>query len=140
MAVKADAQIGSSLVSLYSVHFESAISEDPRQHQAQEIAEHGLRTDRLAIVGGDFNSGYLSLEIENGGQWDLTTEQFTDRGYVDAHDSLDLEERVTAPERGFILDLIMANQDIFTEAGVCQAAECTGLSDHQPVWAKIEIP
>ena len=140
VAVRADVLIGTKQLRLYSVHFESAISEDPRYLQAREIAEDGLTDSRTAIVGGDFNTGYLSLELENGGEWDLTAEQFLTRGYTDAHAALPLAERITAPTNGFILDLIMGSQDIFTEAGVCRSEACQGLSDHFPVWATVRLP
>ena len=140
VAVRADVKIGSHQLRLYSVHFESAISEDPRYKQAREIAEDGLTNPRPVIVGGDFNTGYLSLELENGGEWDLTAEQFLSRGYTDAHDGLSLAERITAPSIDFILDLIMGSEDLFIEAGVCNAEACQGLSDHYPVWATVRLP
>ncbi|MEC9465572.1 MAG: endonuclease/exonuclease/phosphatase family protein [Myxococcota bacterium] len=140
VAVRADVLIGSKQLRLYSVHFESAISEDPRYLQAREIAEDGLTNPRIAIVGGDFNTGYLSLELENGGDWDLTAEQFLTRGYTDAHASLSLAERITAPSNDFILDLLMASEDVFVDAGVCKNEACQGLSDHFPVWARVKLP
>ena len=140
VAVKADVLVGNKQIRLYSVHFESAISEDPRYHQAREIAEDGLTHPGVALAGGDFNSGYLSLELENGGEWDLTAEQFLTLDYVDAHANLPLAERITAPDNGFILDLIMASEDIFIDAGICNVEACVGLSDHYPVWAVIELP
>ena len=119
VAVRADVLIGSKQLRLYSVHFESAISEDPRYLQAREIAEDGLTNPRIAIVGG---------------------EQFLTRGYTDAHASLSLAERITAPSNDFILDLLMASEDVFVDAGVCKNEACQGLSDHFPVWARVKLP
>ncbi len=140
IAIAADIQIGEQYVRVYSVHFESNIPEEPRNAQAREIAEHGLRSPLLVVVGGDFNSGYLGLELQWGAEVDETARQFTTLGYHDAHADLSFESRITAPSSEFILDLLMSHPGKLSNPGVGSRELWDGLSDHRPVWATLTLP
>ena len=139
IAIAADIQVGTEYVRVYAVHFESNIPEEPRNAQALEIAEDGLNYPIPVVVGGDFNSGYLSLELELGGELDQTARQFTELGYYDAHQRLPLEERITAPTQEFILDLLMSHPQELANPGVGAGEIWDGLSDHRPVWGTLKL-
>ena len=135
VALSADVQIGDSVLHLYSVHFESSISENPRDTQARQIAEAGLKKPFPVIVGGDFNSGLLAIELKFGGEIDQTARQFTALDYVDAHHSLPPLDRITEPEHSFILDLLMSRPGSLHSPRVGAPEVWDGLSDHRPIWA-----
>ena len=139
VAVVADVRIGEEILRVYSVHFESAVDEWPRWEQAAETADDGLTASGLALVGGDMNCGYYGFDFDFGSDFDKTMKAFEERGWVDAHLSIDPADRVTSPEHSFILDIIVGTEDVFSAPGICPEAVCGGLSDHLPVWTTVKI-
>jgi endonuclease/exonuclease/phosphatase family metal-dependent hydrolase len=140
VALSADVQVGDTLVHLYSVHFESSLAEEPRSQQAHEIATHGLSRPYTVIVGGDFNSGYLSVGLTLGGELDQTLASFTAAGYHDAHSALSPAERVTAPENDFILDVLVSSPGRLINPVVGPSEHWDALSDHRPIQATLRLP
>ncbi len=140
IAIAADLRVGERLVRVYSVHFESAIEQTQRTAQAAEVASDGLTAAGPVIVGGDMNAGTYAIDLRLGSALDTTIPQFLERGYTDAHAGLSPAERVTAPERDFVLDYLFVRGADSREPGVCQTAACGALSDHYPVWATIVLP
>ncbi len=140
VAVVADALIGERIVHLVAVHFESDAGEQNRGPQAVETAENALENGALSIIGGDFNAGMVLLDYELGSNQDQTLKAFLDRGFFDAHAAISYEERATTSDDvALILDYIVASQDVVTEAGIGDKEEYGSLSDHLPVWARIDL-
>ena len=140
MAISADIKIGDTYITVYALHFESHPSEDYRSAQALEIAEDGLNREIPAIAGGDTNAAFYGLDLQLETTTDETIKQFIQRGWYDSHVSIDPELRATAPDSGFILDLILGTDDGFSAPGICPEATCGSLSDHLPVWATYRLP
>ena len=140
IAVAADIKIGDKYITVYTLHFESHPSEDYRSAQALEIAEDGLQRSIPAIAGGDTNAAFYGLDLQLDTTTDETIKEFTERGWVDAHASIDPELRATAPHSGFILDLILGTEDLFSAPAICPEDTCGDLSDHLPVWATVTLP
>ena len=138
VVVAADADVGGRIVHLYSVHFESSLGQEERTAQAAETADDGVAQPHLAIIGGDMNTGLFALDLTFGTETDTTYTEITSRGFFDAHRDLPRDDRITAPDHGFILDLLFASEDVFSEPGICSAA-CETLSDHYPVWATVDL-
>jgi len=139
IAVFADVKVGDRLVHVYSIHFESNIGQEYRSAQAAELAEDGLGLAGPVVIGGDANSGLYYVDLSAGTDSCETVRQFLDRGYADTHASLTLAERITAPDSGFILDLIFVRNATWRDPGVGAEETCGRLSDHLPVWATLEF-
>ncbi len=91
------------------------------------------------IIGGDTNAGFYILDLSAGSALDGITQAYFDAGYTDAHASSELDDRVTAPEVGLVLDLIFGSEGVqFTDPGIC--TDCGDFSDHYPVWATAYLP
>jgi len=141
IAVSADVQVGDQLIHFTSVHYASGLSDqDVRASQAAETVAHAAGLPHPVIAGGDMNAGTYVLDLHSGGDIDGVSQAFLQAGYDDAHASLPADERVTAPEYGFVLDLIFGDGVPFSAPGLCDSAPCDGLSDHFPVWTTAAIP
>ncbi len=140
IAVAADVQIGQRIVHVYSVHFESDAGEQHRGPQAVETAEDALTQGGLSLIGGDFNAGMVMLDQQLGVQQDQTLKAFLDRGFFDAHASIPYEDRTTTShDVSLILDYIVASRNVVVNAGIGDAQEYGSLSDHLPVWVRIDL-
>ena len=137
IALAADVLVGDKVVHVYAVHFESDLVETTRAAQATEIAEDGLELPYLVVVGGDMNSGMYYFDLIMNSSSDETIRPFFERGYWDAHGNVDPANRITYPDTGFILDVIMVDADAFVHPGMCPADVCGELSDHLPIWTTI---
>lgn len=138
IALSADVLVGDRVLHVYSVHFESQ-TEEARSAQAMETALDAETLSGPAVVGGDMNCGLVMLDLMNGTQFDETLVQFTSRGWFDAHEGLSIEERVTAPEHNFVLDILVGTRDQFKNPGVGSKSSFATLSDHLPVWASVVL-
>jgi len=139
VAVYADVKIGEKIVHLYSIHFESSVSEETRNAQSLELIEDGKSKPYTIILGGDFNAGFYTLDLEIGTNADQTITPFMENGYYDSHSSLEPGDRTTNTNSGFILDYILSNKDIFSSPVIGAEEEWAGLSDHLPVWVDADI-
>ena len=139
MAVLADLAVGEQIVHVQVLHFESDIGDGEfREPQAVELAELGNAQPHTAIIGGDTNAPFYMLDLANGTHNEGTTEAFFERGWTDAHAALPLAERPThAP--GAVIDILFTNTTA-TDPVVCPNTVCSGLSDHLPVWATVQLP
>lgn len=136
IAVSADIQVGDRYLHLTSVHLASGLADqDVRAAQAAETVARHAEATWPVIIGGDTNAGLYIVDLSSGSDTDSVTQAWLSAGYADAHDSIPPEERATAPEYGFVLDLIFGRGVDFSQPGICTGAPCEGLSDHSPVWA-----
>lgn len=142
-AVGADIHITDGFsVRVYSAHLESGTTlsnelkaENVRTQQAAELA-HRASQEAIAkpvIIGGDMNSPL--------GDWDPILGEFFAAGFVDAHESLPLSQRVTVPARddgrpSMTIDFLLSKPSCLIYPGVCNE-KCIGLSDHLPVFATL---
>ena len=141
IAVSADIQVGDRYLHLTSVHLSSGLADqDVRAAQAAETVVRFADATQPVIIGGDTNAGLYIADLSSGGDSDGVTQAWLSAGYIDAHDSLPVEERSTAPEYGFVLDLIFGQRLSFTDPWICTGDPCEGLSDHSPVWATAVLP
>ena len=138
VALAADVRVGHRVLRVVTVHFESK-TEDARSAQAKEIALAMETSPGLVVVGGDMNCGFLAVDLMNSTEFDSTLSQFTTRGWFDAHSNLSISERVTSPSHNFILDILVSNEDRFSNPGVGDKAIWEELSDHLPVWATVDL-
>jgi endonuclease/exonuclease/phosphatase family metal-dependent hydrolase len=134
VAVLADVDAGNGIVHLASLHLESAVGDAERTAQAAEIAAATARLPHPVLVGGDLNAGLYFLDVQQGGTVDPTVAALTTAGFVDAHQGLPYEARVTAPGYAFVLDLILGRGLGFRDPTVGSATPWDTLSDHRPVW------
>jgi len=139
VAIAADAKIGSRLVRLYGLHLESTLSVlEVRDAQAEEIAADAQDVTHPVIAGGDFNTFFYFSDLKHGTLNEPAVKSFVDRGFVDAHQGLALEDRYTSYDPiSMVIDLIMVRGLEVTDAGRCPPARCEGLSDHLPVFAEL---
>lgn len=139
IAVTADIQLGDRYLHLTSVHLASGIADqDVRTAQAEETVARNADAVWPVIIGGDTNAGLYSIDLASGAESDGVTQAWLTAGYTDAHASLAPDERATAPEYGFILDIIFGQGVSFSAPGIC--SDCGTLSDHYPVWASATLP
>lgn len=140
VAVVADVLIGDRILHLYALHLSSdVLGQHIREAQAQEIVADAADKPFAVIAGGDLNAGLYFVDLQTGQSKETTVKPFTDAGYADAHMSLPYEERKTL-DNGFVLDLILTRGAESHSPGLCNAAECEGLSDHYPIWTSIVLP
>lgn len=139
IAIAADAKIGSRLVRLYVLHLESTLSVlEVRDAQAEEIAVDAESVSHPVIAGGDFNTFFYFSDIKHGTLNEPAVKSFVDRGYVDAHQDLVLEDRYTSSDPiDMVIDLIMVRGLEVADAGRCPPERCASLSDHLPVFAEL---
>lgn len=139
IAVTADIQIGDRYLHLTSVHLASGIADQAvRAAQAEETVARSSDAVWPVIIGGDTNAGLYAIDLSSGQDNDGVTQAWLSAGYTDAHADLSPDERATAPEYGFILDLIFGQGVSFSAPALC--TDCGGLSDHYPVWATAALP
>lgn len=138
IAITADIVVGDTSVHVVSVHFESSISEDPREGQAAELAEYGKKVGGRVVVGGDMNSGFYGIDLQGDTTLDKTISTWLAEGYFDVHASLPFDARKTH-DPAMILDVIVTNGAFFSESAVAPEALWRGLSDHAPVWTTISL-
>ena len=140
VAVKADVLVGDRIVHVYSLHFESGDAEDMRTAQALELLDHADALPFEVVIGGDANTLAYVIDLTQGGPIDEpTVRAFLDRGYVDTHGELPVNERATVTMFGGVIDLIFTRGAIGSAPGLCSIPDCGALSDHVPVWATISI-
>lgn len=141
IAVAADMKVGDRLVRLYSLHLESTLSTlRVRDAQALEIAVDADAIRGPVIVGGDLNAFFAKLDFANGTRNDATTQVFLQRGFVDAHAPIPLEQRDTIFDPvPLVIDFVLVRDARVRSAGLCPSARCGGLSDHLPIWALVDI-
>jgi endonuclease/exonuclease/phosphatase family metal-dependent hydrolase len=139
IAVSADVQTAGGLVHLTSLHFASGVLDQAvRAAQAEETVAANADRDGPVLIGGDTNAGLYVLDLSNGSALDGVSQAFLQGGYSDAHAELPVEERATAPDFGFVLDLIFGNAELsFSDPDIC--TDCGDYSDHYPVWATTSI-
>ena len=139
MALLADIAVGDRIVHVQSLHFESGVNDGPiRAAQAAELAALGNAQPHPAIIGGDTNAGLYVLDLVNGTNNEATVDAFFDAGYIDTHASLAPQMRATHPP-GLILDIMFVKDRAVTDPAICPTAQCSGLSDHLPIWATIQL-
>lgn len=139
IAIVADAKIGTRLVRFNVVHLESTLTAlDIRDAQAEEIALDAHPIEHPVVTGGDFNTFFYFDDLDKGVVTEPAVRSFIDRGHVDAHQSLELEERYTSfdpfPQ---VIDLIFVRGARVIRAGRCPPERCGALSDHLPVFVEI---
>lgn len=134
VAVLADVDAGGWIAHLASLHLESAVGDAERTAQAAEIAEQTARLPHPVLAGGDLNAGLYFLDVQQGVTIDPTVAALTTAGFVDAHQGLPYEARVTSPDYAFVLDLILGRGLGFRDPAVGAATPWDALSDHRPVW------
>lgn len=139
MALRADLRVGDRLVHVAALHFESGVEDGlTRAVQAAELADLVAAEPNPGVVGGDTNAGLYAFDLALGTHNEGTTEAFFDRGFTDAHVSLNPTVRAT---KGLlVLDLILLHGPTAMEPVVCPADVCDPLSDHRAVWATISLP
>ncbi len=140
LAMVADVKVGESILGLAAIHFESNLDENVREAQALEMIEYTRSKAVPVVIGGDFNSGFYLLDLEFDTDSDKTIKPFNEAGFFDAHQSLPLDERTTKPDSGFLLDLLLSNEDLFSSPGIGSEDTFGPLSDHLPVWATVALP
>jgi endonuclease/exonuclease/phosphatase family metal-dependent hydrolase len=138
MALAADLRIGERYLHLYSLHLESRHEDEYRSVQSAEVAEDGLRQQFGVIAGGDLNCVRYIDDLRMGTSDDPVTQALIQRGYVDAHATLPVEDRVTT-RSGVAIDLIVGRGVTFLGAGIGSKDKWGELSDHLPVWAKLRL-
>ncbi|MFT5681305.1 MAG: endonuclease/exonuclease/phosphatase family metal-dependent hydrolase [Myxococcota bacterium] len=128
--------VGERYLHLTAVHLASGLADqDVRTAQAAETVAANAGATGPVIIGGDTNAGLYIADLSSGQDSDGVSQAWLSAGYDDAHASLPVEERATAPEYGFVLDLIFGHGVDFSAPGICSGGDCAGLSDHYPVWA-----
>ena len=139
IAIAADAKIGSKLVRLYVLHLESTLSvQEIRDAQAEEIAADSEGVTHPVIAGGDLNTFFYFGDLDGGPLTEPAVKSFVDRGYVDAHQDIPLDERYTTFDPlDMVLDIILPRGVEVTNAGRCPPERCGSLSDHLPVFAEV---
>ena len=139
IAVIADIDLGKGVLRVVAPHLESSIDEDPhRSAQARELVAEGLASPHPFVLGGDLNAGYFAIDAATGGDLDHTVHPLLSAGFVDAHASLPMEDRVTSLE-GLTLDFILGRGASFASPGIFRGA-LRGLSDHTAIFAEARLP
>jgi endonuclease/exonuclease/phosphatase family metal-dependent hydrolase len=139
VAVLADIAVGDRIVHVQSLHFESGVNDGPiRAAQAAELAALGLDQPHPVVIGGDTNAGGYVFDLANGTMNEVTVNAFFDAGYVDTHATLPADMRATH-DPGLILDIMFVRDQRVTEPAICPTAQCSALSDHLPIWARISL-
>ncbi len=138
ISVAADIRVHDELLHAISVHWASGGSDQiaaqqVRESHAAETVAHAQLRPHPAIVAGDTNAGFYMFDLSSGDTNDGVTQAFLTEGWTDAHHSLAPNDRVTSPP--LILDLLFGKADQWSEAAICAAETCDGLSDHRAVWA-----
>lgn len=144
IAVAADARVGDSLLRLYSVHFESgrrgrghSNRDQIRRSQALEVAADASGVPHPVLIGGDMNvAGYLGTL--SGVRSEPATSLLFEDGFVDAHMSLDPQQRISS-DSGIVIDLVVGRGVTFVDAGVGSASRWGDLSDHLPIWTRVAL-
>jgi endonuclease/exonuclease/phosphatase family metal-dependent hydrolase len=144
IAVAADVRVGDRLLRVYAVHFESGhLRYGPRRRNGYRVAQAGeLVADAAGlehgvVIGGDMNVvGFLD-SLRGSGVHEPTTAALAGAGFADAHAALAPDERITTDD-GLVIDLIVGRGVRFVEAGVGRRDVWGGLSDHLPVWTRLE--
>jgi endonuclease/exonuclease/phosphatase family metal-dependent hydrolase len=138
-ALAADVSIGEHMLRVYSVHFESGMGSDHfREAEVGELIDDAAKVPHGVIIGGDLNCGqYISVLKGERPDEPVTSALFTS-GYADAHASLPVETRITTDSH-VVIDLLFGRGVSFGEGAVGAREVWGGLSDHLPVWARIEL-
>lgn len=142
IAIAADARVGTRLVRLYVLHLESTVAAlDIRDAQAEEIATDAQTVAHPVIAGGDLNTFLYATNIENDfPEGSKAIQAFIDRGFSDAHASLELQDRYTNFDPfPMVIDLVLAREATVVAAGRCEPKICSALSDHLPVFATLRL-
>lgn len=139
IAIAADAKIGSRLLRLYVLHLESTLTAlEIRDAQAEEIALDSEGVTHPVIAGGDLNTFFYFDDLDKDVLTEPSVKSFVDRGYVDAHQELPLEDRYSSFDSfPMVIDLILPRDLDVTDAGRCPPERCESLSDHLPVFAEL---
>ncbi len=140
ISLSADVKNGDKLLHVTSIHFESDGTETYRALQGEELRQSLSTLTHPAVLGGDFNSGYYAIDLEFGTVSDQTIAPFLHAGYVDAHATLDVQQRGTKVGYGLILDILLATEDVFSQPDIGEKSVFDDLSDHLPVWATVSLP
>jgi len=138
IAIAADIRVGDRILHVYSVHLESRPQDLVNAKQMAELAEDGLDRSGPVVIGGDYNCPVFWWDLQSGQSEDPIIAELTSRGYVDSHDGLPYEDRITAPP-GLVLDLLYGRNVTFSAPGICDETVCGGLSDHLPAWATVSL-
>jgi endonuclease/exonuclease/phosphatase family metal-dependent hydrolase len=139
VTVVADALVGDDRMRFAAIHFESDISNPAWQTgQATQAADAGHGFTGPYVAGGDYNAGFYSIDLISGTKKDAPTQVFFNRGFVDAHAGLPVNQRATRKPGG-IIDLMLGQRATFSEPGIGPDALFKDLSDHLPVFAKVAI-
>ncbi len=145
VAIKADIDVGGSLIRVYSVHFDSGANKEESKNriaQAKELVEHAGGIDRPVVIGGDFNTISYTADVLLGMEGNRAVKSLLDAGFEDAHASLPRAGRgTTGRELGVrgVIDLIFVRGAEVENSGICRPRACGLLSDHLPVWTRIRI-
>ena len=144
VALAADVRVGDRLLRVYAVHFESGrlsvTSSDRSRYrvaQARELIDDAADLEHGVIIGGDMNVVDYRPAAD-GRPTDDTMASLFEAGYVDAHAAVSASERPTS-DSGKIIDLIVGRNMRFHDAGVGPPSTWAPLSDHVPVWARVEL-
>ena len=144
VAVAADVRIGERLLRVYAVHFESGhLRFGPRARDGYRVAQAGELVDDAAglehgvVIGGDMNVVGFLESLRDGGAEEPTTAELAGAGFADAHATLAPSERITTDD-DLVIDLIVGRGVRFAESGIGRRATWGGLSDHLPVWTRLE--
>ncbi len=138
MALAADVKIGERYLHLYSLHLESRQEDEYRSAQSAEVAEDGLRQPFGVIAGGDLNCVRYIDDLRAETSDDPVTQALIQRGYVDAHAALPVEDRVTT-RSGVAIDLIVGRGVTLLGGGIGSKDIWGELSNHLPVWTKLRL-
>lgn len=143
--LRADTLVGDRLVSLVTLHFESR--PDPIAVQIEQAAEVGELAAALptpVVVGGDTNAPLYWDDVRTGRAVrpetvrDATVAAMLEAGLFDVHAELPYALRQT--RNAFVLDLLLASEGTWFDAGVCPVETCgNDLSDHRPVFATLAL-
>jgi endonuclease/exonuclease/phosphatase family metal-dependent hydrolase len=136
IALVADIQVGRRYLHVASIHFESSLTAvETIEAQATETAELVGARPFGCVVGGDTNAPFYFIDLLHDKATDPATVPFFDRGFVDTHDALPVNERGTRD--GLILDLLLMKPAYVRAFNprICIKELCGALSDHLPVWA-----
>jgi hypothetical protein len=85
------------------------------------------------------NSGAYLGDLREGTKKDSATLALFARGYEDAHAALAPDDRITT-RSGVVIDLLFGKGVRFLEVGIGKKERWGDLSDHLPVWARLQLP
>ena len=124
----ADVPAGDTSVRVHAIHLESSdLQGEKRVVQAREVLDRAQleACDRPQVISGDFNAWYCAApELEV-----LRRSQFQDATRL-------MGDVEPTHERGFRLDMVWTRGTKVIDAGVVRGL---GLSDHDPVWAVLDV-